>query len=408
MSLPFAYPQAPHTLARGRGATGHQAPLVLVYRSDILPPSETFIKEQMLAYSNWRGLLVGHHLLHQLSLDGLEINLLAPSGPKAKWQRLGLGLVVLRRARPNLLHAHFGPEAVSAAPLGRALHLPMLVTLHGYDINIDRQWWEDGHGGEAMRSYPRRLLELAARPRVHFTAVSHALRARAIAFGIPPQKVSVGYIGIDTKKFVPGPMPLCERPPHVLFVGRLVEKKGCEFLLHAMRIVRGYVPSAELTIIGDGPLRAELETLARALGSHARFCGALPPEGVKAELDRAQIFCLPSVRAVNGDAEGFGLVLLEAQAAGVPVVSSAFGGAAEGVLHGETGYRFEERDVDALAKHLTDLLLHPDRAAAMGHAARRFASAAFDIRKCIAGLERLYNQTTGLQENDSSDHDRHF
>jgi glycosyltransferase involved in cell wall biosynthesis len=407
MSYPFAHFPVRHLDMRASTATKHPAPLVLVYRSDILPQSETFIKEQMLAYRNWRGLLIGRHLLHQLSLDGLEINLLAKGGPKARvLQRFGLGLGALRKMRPRLLHAHFGPEAVTAAPLGRALRLPMLVTLHGYDINIDREWWENGYGGEAMRSYPRRLLELAARPYIHFTAVSHALRSRAIAFGIPPQKVTVNYIGVDTDKFVPGPTPLYERSPRVLFVGRLVEKKGCEFLLRAMQIVRRHVPGAELAIIGDGPLRAELEILAGTFGGHTRFCGALPPHGVKRELDNTRVFCLPSIRAANGDAEGFGLVLLEAQAAGVPVVSSAFGGAREGILHEQSGYCFAEKDIDALSKHLTDLLIHPDRAAAMGLAARRFVSAAFNIRKCTETLEHLYSQITGFQENDSPDHDR--
>ena len=376
------------------------APTVLVYRSNILPQSETFIKEQMLACKRWRAILVGRRLLDQLALDGLQVRLLdtdargkLTSGIRRILHHLGFtpGLGQLRREQPRLLHAHFGPEAVSAGLLARALRLPMVVTLHGYDINIDRDWWESGNGGAAMQSYPRHLLELAARSDTHFVAVSEAIRARAIAYGIAASKVTTSYIGIDPAKFVPGPVPLPERPMRVLFVGRLVEKKGCKYLLRAMRIVASRVPGAELVIVGDGPLRSELEKISAALGIGARFRGALSPDRVKAELDQARVLCLPSIRAANGDAEGFGLVLLEAQAAGVPVVSSALGGAREGILDGESGYVFEERDVAFLANSLTDLLIHPDKLTAMGQAARRFVSSRFDIRKCTETLECHYD-----------------
>src|SRR6185437_11569951 len=182
-----------------------------------------------------------------------------------------------------------------------------------YDINIHREWWERGEGGTAMRLYPRRLLELSARADVRFIAVSEAVRGQAIEYGIPADKVTTDYIGVDVSAFTPGPIPLSERPLRVLFVGRLVEKKGCEFLLRAMQCVKNQIPGAELTIVGDGPLRDQLEAQSRDLDVQARFPGALSSEHVKQELDHARIFCLPSVRAANGDAEGFGLVLLEAQ-----------------------------------------------------------------------------------------------
>jgi glycosyltransferase involved in cell wall biosynthesis len=227
------------------------------------------------------------------------------------------------------------------------------------------------------------------------------VRARALAVGIPAGKVTTSYIGIDVAKFSPGPVPLSERPLRVLFVGRLVEKKGCEYLLRAMPAVQAKVPGAQLTIVGDGPLRGDLERLSREIGVNARFTGALSAGRVKEELDSARVFCLPSIRAANGDAEGFGLVLLEAQAAGVPAVSSALGGAAEGILHGRTGFQFEERNVAALSKCLIELLAHPDKSAAMGLAARAFVSGKFDIRKCTESLERHYNQLTGFSENDA-------
>lgn len=189
-----------------------------------------------------------------------------------------------------------------------------------------------------MRLYPHRLLQLAVEPRVRFVAVSDALRQRAIEYGIPSEKIEVSYIGIDSTRFRPGQVPICQRDLQVLFVGRLVEKKGCRVLIEAMARVRQQLPQAKLTVIGDGVLRGELEVQAAKQGAPVTFLGARSTDDVKAEINKSRVLCLPSITASSGDAEGFGIVLLEAQASGVPVVTSALGGATEGILEGATGF----------------------------------------------------------------------
>ena len=268
---------------------------VLVYRSSLLPWSETFIKEQVLALRRWRGVLIGMHQLHQLPLEGLDIRMLRPENPtfanRLHWKlskslRMVPGPTTkhLRKEHPSLLHAHFGVDAIAAWPIAKALDLPMLVTLHGCDININRDWWEAGHGGQALRKYPSRLLKLAYRSRVHFIAVSDAIQRRAISFGIPENKIEVRYIGVDTSKFTLGGRPLIERARKVLFVGRLVEKKGCEFLIRAFADVQAAVPDASLVIVGDGPLRDPLQSLANDLKICVQFRGALSSADVSQEL----------------------------------------------------------------------------------------------------------------------------
>jgi glycosyltransferase involved in cell wall biosynthesis len=401
-NIPGSFPAASATVG------SHHKPTVLVYRSNLLPFSETFIKAQLLAYKNWRGVLIGERLLHQLDLDGLDVRLFeAVASQRARFlgkvkKILGLPRAgVLKREKPNLLHAHFGPDAVMAAPLAEALNVPLVATLHGFDINITRRWWEDGNAGAAMRRYPDSLLRLAARRNTHFIAVSDAIRRQAIAYGIPPQKITTCYIGVDVAKIRPGPIPVFERRRRVVFVGRLVEKKGCEYLLRAAQIAKSRIPGMELVIVGDGPLRSDLEKLSHALGVAAQFAGARPAQDVKAELDQAQLLCLPSIRAQNGDAEGFGLVLLEAQAAGVPVISSALGGADEGILHDVSGYRVEEGRVDALAGRMIEILSNPQKAAEMGRAGRRFVSSRFDIGQCTSTLERLYDHIARIPSDET-------
>jgi glycosyltransferase involved in cell wall biosynthesis len=272
------------------------------------------------------------------------------------------------------------------------------VTLHGYDINIDPKWWEAGHGGLAMRSYPARLLELAQRPLVHFVAVSNAIRLRAVSFGIPENKITVHYTGVDTSKFSPGGRPLIERDRRVLFIGRLVEKKGCEYLIRAFAKVQDTVPNALLVIVGDGPLREPLRKLTQKMRVHIQFLGALSSADVAKELALARVFILPSVTAKNGDAEGFGMVILEAQASGVPVVTSALGGAEEGISEGITGFAFRERDEKTLSAQIIRLLTDDTLAATFSAAGPRFVAERFELSQCTERLEALYDRLEAASE----------
>jgi glycosyltransferase involved in cell wall biosynthesis len=398
-------------LAPGRARIDHAAipaaeqpkRTVLVYRNDLLAASETFIREQILAYCRWRAILIGKNRLTALSLEDLNVRLLRPlpsySLSMTWWaisRRLGSVpfpvLARLRREAPSLLHAHFGMDAIHAWPIARTLGVPMVVTLHGYDINVYREWWEAGHWGRWFRHYPRRLLDLAKQPQVHFVAVSRAIRDRAVEFGIPAEKVTVQYIGIDVRRFAPGGLPIAQRERRVLFVGRLVEKKGCEYLIRAFSEVQTRIPDAVLVIGGEGDLRLPLQRLADKLGVRAQFRGVLTQAEVRRELEHARAFCLPSVTAHNGDAEGCGLVQLEAQASGVPIVTSATGGAGEGVAEGITGFTFHERDIGTLARRLTELLTDDACALAMSRASPSFVAKNFDIHRCTEDLEALYDK----------------
>jgi glycosyltransferase involved in cell wall biosynthesis len=379
-------------------------PTVIVYRRLLLPISETFIKSQVSAYQRWRAILIGRQFCEELSLDGLDARVLDPVGHN----RVSLSIFMIKRMlgrpphietlwkeKPSLVHAHFGVDAIEAAPIARALDVPLLVTLHGFDINTLPEWWESGAAGMFMRSYPRQLALLAARKNVHFVAVSNAIRRCAITRGIPENKIKVIHIGVSRSSFTPGDIPITSRGHKVLFVGRLVEKKGCEYLLRALQIVAREVPDVEATIIGDGPLRRSLELLATQLNVKAAFLGARPTAEVNGELDGTRVFCLPSVTAANGDAEGLAIVLLEAQSKGVPVVTSSLPAVEEGIIHGETGFAFAEKDVPELARRLTSVLLDDELAARMAARGPAFISERFDISACTECLERHYDEICG-------------
>jgi glycosyltransferase involved in cell wall biosynthesis len=376
---------------------------LLVCRAGLLPYSETFIREQLLAYTRWKPILVGTHRVEPgLPIDGLELRLLHSATPTLRSRLFKRLLRELHVAPPGgvrrlqaenaaLVHVHFGTDAVDYWPLIRQLDLPVVITLHGFDINIHKEEWQRDRGSLANRRYPGRLLRLSRQRGVHFVAVSEAIRRRAIAYGISADAITVRYIGIDRSRFAFSGVPVTKRPPRVLYVGRLVEKKGGELLLRAFARVRHAVPAAELVMAGDGPLAARFREVATRERIPVQFLGSVSSVEIKRQIDAARVFCLPSITAANGDAEGLPISILEAQACGVPVVTSARGGVTEGIIPGATGFAFDEGDAATLAARLIELLSDDALATAMSVAGPRFIAEKFDIVSCTRGLEDLYD-----------------
>jgi glycosyltransferase involved in cell wall biosynthesis len=375
---------------------------VLIFRTELLSLSETFIKEQIISLSQWTPVLAGYRQIPKgLDLADVDIRILPgiDQGIYRRWwfrlcQWMGIAhtptVHALRGVGADLVHVHFGTDAVDIWPSVRKLGSPTLITLHGYDINIYRKWWESGGGGVRRKRYPRQLLRLAREPSVHFIAVSKAIKERAIQFGIPPEKITVAYIGIDTNKFNLGPLPIANRRKRILFVGRLVEKKGPSYLVRAFARLSTCIPDVELIMIGSGPLRKELEHLATKLGVAPQFLGALTNEEVRQQMLCARVLCLPSITADNGDAEGLPIVILEALASGLPVITSARGGAGEAVKHGYNGLCFKERDLNDLCCHLSYLLSSPE-ITNMSSAARSSVDQNMAISDCSEHLENIYD-----------------
>ncbi|AJQ99758.1 Colanic acid biosynthesis glycosyl transferase WcaL [Enterobacteriaceae bacterium bta3-1] len=375
---------------------------VVVLRTKLLPFSETFIKEQVLSYEKWSPILLGQFQIKGgLNLEPcnyitFEKKLNRFTTLKRNFCKfLNLSLrsdeTILRQLSPDLIHVHFGVDAVINWPVLKKFDIPIVITLHGYDINIKKEWWHNGYEGIHLKKYPEKLLDIAKKSNVSFIAVSNAIKDQAIAFGIPNNKIHISYIGIDTSSFRKSLNPFNCRS-QILFIGRLVEKKGCEILLNAFSKIKEQHPEVELKIIGTGPLEYQLKELANKLKIKAIFTGTCTKQEIISELSKSAVLCLPSIRARNGDAEGFGLVLLEAAACGVPTVTSAFGGAKEGIVDGITGFSFPERDSTKLAQKLHLLLSNPELMETMGNNGRMFVEENFSIEKCTRSLEDIYDQ----------------
>lgn len=333
-------------------------PRVVIFRSALLPLSETFIRDQAEALRRFEPIYAGLKQVPSGIPSSRPTVVLAAPGDRfekakvAAYRLAGLGGSFTSRIRafaPSLIHAHFAPDGVDALPLVERLRAPLVVTLHGYDVtSSDESFKKNAYG----LSYLRKRRHLWDRTHT-FLCVSEFIRDCALKAGFPEQKLRVHYTGINCDYFV---RPQTPRDGSVLFVGRLVQKKGCAYLLEAMAEVRRVFPAASLTVIGDGPLRDSLEARAKQLDLSVSFLGAQSTSEVKASMARASIFSVPSVAADNGDSEGFGMVFAEAQAMGTPVVSFRHGGIPEVVEDGATGLLVPERDSQALATAIIRLL----------------------------------------------------
>ena len=372
---------------------------VLIYRDQLLPYSETFIPAQGESLSRYRAIYVGtsrliqhpdrekmivlgeHSFFNRLWKGGYKLIGMAPF----HWTH------VLRQHTPVLVHAHFGSDGGLVFPLCQQLKIPLMVTFHGYDATWDTPAWTTVRTrGDVFLAILLRKRDQALAVADRIVAVSQFIRDQLLLRGGAADRIVVHYIGIDRQQFQPRVDEV--REPVVLFVGRLVEKKGGEYLVRAMAAVQRQLPLTRLVVIGNGALRSHLQTLSDRLSVRAQFLGKQPPEQVRHWMNRAQVFCGPSIIARSGDAEGFGMGFAEAQAMGLPVASFATGGIPEAVIHGETGLLAPEKHTEQLAKNLIRLLADEELRQRFARAGQAHVAAKFDLKKNTRQLETLYDE----------------
>jgi colanic acid/amylovoran biosynthesis glycosyltransferase len=286
--------------------------------------------------------------------------------------------------RYDVLHAHFGPVANSfrfARALWRA---PLVVSFHGYDMCV------------TPRAEGRDVYRNLFRDSDTVTINSEYARGLLRELGCPPDQIKYLRYGVEMDAYTCRERPRAPgEPVHLLTVGRFVQKKGIEFGLRAVALARQRHPELHYDIVGDGPLRSSLQKLAAELGltNHVTFHGFKDNHFNRQLMTQAHIFALPSVTADNGDQEGTPISLIEAQASGLPVLSTRYSGIPEIVLDGGSGFLVSERDAPALAEKLSLLIERPELCNQFGACGRKHVEAQFELRQANQDLVRVYEET---------------
>jgi glycosyltransferase involved in cell wall biosynthesis len=374
-----------------------------------------------------------HHLAKALREEGWEIIVLAPNffgGPRHEvmegievvrfnyfiphWQKLcyGSGIITnlrrnpllwlqsplfvlsmylqaarLLRSRPiRLIHSHWiVPQGIVAGLLRRSFKIPVLLTVHGGDAFAFGNW--------LGRFFKRLSLRGADACTVNSSYTLNAIKK--LYEHIPGHVIPMG---VDVETFSAGAQPdalrqqLAVTGRMILFVGRLVEKKGLLHLIQAMPRVLGHFPDAVLVIIGEGASRPTMEQLSKSLGiaSSLRFLGRLPNQALPQYYRAADVFVGPSIVDPGGDTEGLGIVFLEAAAAGVPIIGTAIGGSADILVNGITGIVVPPADPVQLAAAIIRALEDPESRKQLAENAKNLVQNQFSWRQVARQFSALF------------------
>ena len=340
---------------------------ILVPRQNVY--SETFIRTHIEQLPAKIKTLYGRTLPFY-EPDGVVI----PDGPSLVrfWTENGVKAVL----------AEYGASGVSVMRFCKEAGIPLIVHFHGYDAYKETALAGGGaHYGE--------LFEIAHA----VIAVSRDMERQLIRLGAPAEKVHYNAYGVDVSLFrnaVPG-----QASSLFLSVGRFVDKKAPHLTLLSFRKVLDAHPDAKLLMIGDGVLLEACKQIGRALGIGAavEFLGVRTQEEVATAMRQARAYVQHSVRPSHGDSEGTPLAILEAGAAGLPVIATKHGGIPDVITEGRNGFLVEEYDVHAMSERMLQLALDPGLADRMGKAARERICESFTIEQSIAGLAAIIEST---------------
>ncbi len=265
----------------------------------------------------------------------------------------------LKAQKIDLCYAEFGPNGVGAMSACKSLNIPLIVNFHGYDI----------HKFDVLKNYKTRYQELFAIAQT-IVAVSREMEKKLISLGCVEQKIEYLPCAPDDNFFGLNPM---RNNMNMLCVGRFVDKKAPHLVLLSCKPVLEKFPDARLTMIGDGPLLTSCKALARSLRmDRVLFTGAIDHHQVIEHFENTSVFIQHSVTDENGNKEGTPVSVMEASAAGLPVVSTFHAGIPDVILDGETGLLVDEFDIDDMSQKIEFLLENPIEAASMGESGRQW------------------------------------
>lgn len=375
-------------------------PVVASYISDFLKRDMLHVYRQVTGFQEVDGHIFTHRRENEelFRYDPKRVHVLPK--PRTRWLRrllhrqirhepwqiyrseLRRWILDLTRIDAQVLHIYFGHVAPQFLPLMKAWPHPVVVSFHGADA-----------GGDTLLPRFKATMQEVFHLATSVLCRSQGLAADVVALGCPPEKVGVQRTGIPLEQWPYRPRPAPEDGTWRLLQScRFIAKKGLDTTLDAFAQVVRCHPRATLALVGDGPLRAELEQKVKSLGlaGHVSFPGFLKPKELREQVYAAHVFLHPSRTTADGDREGIPNAMLEAMASGLPVVATQHGGIPEAVTDQESGLLVPENDSAAMGDALSRLLIHDRLRESLAQGARRSVEVGFDRVIQVGRLEAHY------------------
>ena len=292
----------------------------------------------------------------------------------------------MKKNNVDVIFAEFGIHGSTICPHARDLRIPLIVHFHGHDAHRDPLLEEYKDRYQEMFEYAFKLI-----------SVSHFMTEKLIRMGADESKIVYNPYGPQDTFYDIQP----DYQKTFLAIGRVTDIKAPYITLMAFKQVLETNPNAKLVMGGVGELLETCKTMTSTWGimSSVTFAGALNHEEVRSLFLHACCFVQHSVMPTYGDAEGTPVAILEAGAAGLPVVSTRHAGIPDAVRHGETGFLVEERDVDGMAKYMRILLEDQDLCRSMGAAARAHIRKNYNIKRHISCIDTQIEQARCIKQN---------
>jgi len=272
----------------------------------------------------------------------------------------------------DILYCHFGPTGIKGAMIKNTgvIDFKLLTSFHGFDIST------------YILKKGKNVYNLLFNIGDVFLPICDHWKNVMIKLGCSENRIIVHRMGIDLKKFILKAKSSNKKRTRIISIGRLVEKKGIEYGIKAFKNVLEEIPDTDYIIAGDGPLRNKLNNLINKfrIESKVKILGNKTHEEIIELLYGSDILLAPSLVAKDGDCEGIPVVIMEAMATGLPVISTYHSGIPELVKNGKSGFLVPEKDIKGIADKLKYLILHYEKRLVMGRAGRKIIEKEYDVR----------------------------
>jgi glycosyltransferase involved in cell wall biosynthesis len=371
--------------------------IVAVHTNKVLPYSETFIKNHIdslqvyfpiiignddisngLDVSNHPSFMLKHAIFGKLQVIIHKLGFVSPSI-----------YLFMKKNNVNILHSHFGQNGYASVSAAMKLKIPHVTTFHGFDISVEElKIKEIGLSHFVFRKNIQKLQKKGSL----FIAVSNFIREKLLKLGFDEKKVVTHYLGIDVDFFKENKALIREKT--VLCVARQVPYKGLTYLIKAFKKINSFDNQIKLKLIGDGPESEKLKSMASSLGINVEFMGRMTNAEVKCQMNKAMVYCQPSIKLENGHEEALALTIVEAQSMGLPAVVFNTGGMPEAINAGHSGYIVEPKNIQTLADEIIKLFKSKSMWSSFSEAAVFNARTFHNITIQTAKLEAMYSQLT--------------